>query len=249
MKILVGVKRVVDANTPIRLKLDGSGVDTSDTKMSMNPFDAIAVEEAVRLSEAGQADEVVLVSIGPAESQEVLRAGLAMGAHRAIHVRAEGRVEPLSVAKVLAAIAKREGPSLILLGKQAIDDDCNQTGQMLSAILGWGQGTFASRVNLGPDSVAATLEVDGGLMTVELRLPAVITTDLRLNTPRYASLPNIMKAKRKPIEELSPGDLSVAIESRLSVLKVEAPSMNKHCLRLDTVEELVTRLRADAAIA
>ena len=249
MKILVGVKRVVDANMPIRVKLDGSGVDTSNTKMSMNPFDEIALEEAIRISEAGHADEVVIVSVGPTESQEVLRAGLAMGAHRAIHVRAEGRVETLAVAKVLAAIVKREEPSLVLLGKQAIDDDCNQTGQMLSAILGWGQGTFASRVNLGSDSVAATLEVDGGLMTVEVRLPAVITADLRLNTPRYASLPNIMKAKRKPLEEITPADLGVSIESRLSVKKVEAPSMTKQCVRLDSVDELVARLRADAAIA
>jgi electron transfer flavoprotein beta subunit len=248
MKILVGVKRVVDYNVNVRVKPDGSGIDTANVKMSMNPFDEIAIEEAVRLHEAGKADEVVAVSIGPAQAQEVLRAALAMGAHRAIHIKTDLRVEPLSVAKLLQAVALTERPDLIILGKQAIDDDSNQTGQMLSALLGWGQGAFASRLELSPGSVAATLEVDGGLQTVELSLPALITTDLRLNTPRYASLPNIMKAKKKPLEETSPEALGVTVDQRLTVLRVEAPVVRKTCVKLGSVAELVEKLRVEAAI-
>ena len=217
------VKRVVDYNVKIRVKADGSGVETANVKMSMNPFDEIAVEEAVRLKEAGTASEIVVVSIGPAQAQETLRTALAMGADRAILVQTDVTTEPLAVAKVLKALVEKEAPGLVILGKQAIDDDCNQTGQMLAALLGWGQGTFASKVVAGEGSVAVTREIDGGLETVELKLPAVVTADLRLNEPRYASLPNIMKAKKKPLETITPDSLGVDVAPRLTTLKVTEP--------------------------
>src|ERR1700682_2902739 len=223
MKVLVPVKRVVDYNVKIRVRADGTGVELANIKMSMNPFDEIAVEESIRLKEAGKATEIVAVSIGPAQSSETIRTGLAMGADRGILVKTEGIVEPLAVAKILKAVAEEEGPGLIIMGKQAIDDDCNQTGQMLAALLGWGQGTFASKVVIGEGNVDVTREVDGGLQTVSLKLPAVVTTDLRLNEPRYASLPNIMKAKKKTIEEKSPDDFGGAGEGHLKDLKVADP--------------------------
>src|SRR5208337_4849097 len=219
MKILVPVKRVVDKDVKIRVKADGSGVEPANVKMSMNPFDEIAVEEALRLKEAGKATEIVCASIGPAQAAETIRTALAMGADRGILVKTEGAVEPLAVAKILKGIAAAEQPGLIILGKQAIDDDCNQTGQMLAALTGWGQGTFVSRVAMGDGSVEVTREVDGGLQTVSLKLPAIVTTDLRLNEPRYASLPNIMKAKKKPIDEKTPADYGVDVAPRLKVLK------------------------------
>ncbi len=215
MKILVPVKRVVDYNVKIRVKADGSGVELANVKMSMNPFDEIAVEEAIRLKEAGKATEIVAVSIGPAQASETIRTALAMGADRGILVKAEGAVEPLAVAKILKAIVEAEKPGLVILGKQAIDDDCNQTGQMLAALLGWPQGTFASKLAIDGDSVTVTREVDGGLQTVKLKAPAIVTTDLRLNEPRYASLPNIMKAKKKPIDEKTPADYGVDVTPRL----------------------------------
>ena len=227
MKILVPVKRVVDYNVKIRVKADGSGVELANVKMSMNPFDEIAVEEALRLREAGKASEVIVVSIGPAQASETLRTGLAMGTDRGILVKAEGSVEPLAVAKILKKIADDEAPGLIILGKQAIDDDANQTGQMLAALLNWPQGTYASKVVIGESHVEVTREVDGGSQTVSLKLPAIVTTDLRLNEPRYASLPNIMKAKKKPIDEKTPEDLGVDITPRLSVLKTVEPSGRK----------------------
>src|SRR6476661_671083 len=204
MKVLVPVKRVVDYNVKVRVKSDGSGVELSNVKMSMNPFDEIAVEEALRIKEAGKATEIVVVSIGPAQAAETIRTGLAMGADRGVLVKHDGPVEPLAVAKILKGVVEAEAPGLVIMGKQAIDDDCNQTGQMLAALLGWGQGTFASKVELADGSIDVTREVDGGLQTVALKLPAIVTTDLRLNEPRYASLPNIMKAKKKPIEEKTP---------------------------------------------
>ncbi|MGY0788299.1 electron transfer flavoprotein subunit beta/FixA family protein, partial [Azospirillum argentinense] len=214
MKVLVPVKRVVDYNVKIRVKADGSGVETANVKMSMNPFDEIAVEEAVRLKEAGKATEVIVVTVGPTAAQETLRTGLAMGADRGILVQTDAETQPLAVAKVLKALVDKEGPTLVILGKQAIDDDCNQTGQMLAALLGWPQGTFASKVAPGDGSVTVTREIDGGLETVQLTLPAVVTADLRLNEPRYASLPNIMKAKKKPIETLAPDALGVDVAPR-----------------------------------
>ncbi len=225
MKVLVPVKRVVDYNVKIRVKADGSGVETANVKMSMNPFDEIAVEEAVRLKEAGKATEVIVVTVGPTAAQETLRTGLAMGADRGILVQTDAETQPLAVAKVLKALVDKEGPDkngigLVILGKQAIDDDCNQTGQMLAALLGWPQGTFASKVAPGEGSVTVTREIDGGLETVQLTLPAVVTADLRLNEPRYASLPNIMKAKKKPIETLAPDALGVDVAPRLTTLKV-----------------------------
>src|SRR5450631_2415697 len=223
MKILVPVKRVVDFNVKIRVKPDGSGVELANIKMSMNPFDEIAVEEAIRLKEAGKATEIVAVSIGTAQVSETIRTALAMGADRGILVKADGTVEPLAVAKILKAIVEAEKPGLVILGKQAIDDDSNQTGQMLAALLGWAQGTFASKQAIDGDSVTVTREVDGGLQTVKLKMPAIITTDLRLNEPRYASLPNIMKAKKKPIDEKSPADYGVDIAPKLKVLKVTEP--------------------------
>ncbi|MEP0322345.1 electron transfer flavoprotein subunit beta/FixA family protein, partial [Bauldia litoralis] len=223
MKILVPVKRVVDFNVKVRVKPDGSGVDLDNVKMAMNPFDEIAVEEALRLKEAGQAEEIVVVSIGPAAAIDTIRTALAMGADRGILVRADQPVEPLGVAKALKAVVAKEQPTLVILGKQAIDDDCNQTGQMLAALLGWPQGTFASKVVIDGEAVTVTREIDGGLETVRLTLPAVVTTDLRLNEPRYASLPNIMRSKKKPVDETTAEELGVDLAPRLQVLKVEAP--------------------------
>ncbi len=248
MKILVAVKRVVDYNVKIRLKADGSGVDTANAKMSMNPFDEIAVEEAVRLKEAGKATEIIAVSVGPAASQETLRTALAMGADRAILVQTDLETQPLAVAKILKALVDKEGPSLIILGKQAIDDDCNQTGQMLAALLGWGQGTFASKVVPSEGSLAVTREIDGGLETVDLRLPAVVTADLRLNEPRYASLPNIMKAKKKPLETVTPDTLGVNIAPRLTTLKVVEPAKRKAGVKVADVAALVEKLKNEARV-
>ena len=248
MKILVPVKRVVDYNVKIRVKPDGTGVDLANVKMSMNPFDEIAVEEALRLREAGKASEVVVVSIGAAQCAETIRTGLAMGADRGILVKAEGTVEPLAVAKILAALARAEAPGLIILGKQAIDDDCNQTGQMLAALLGWGQGTFASKVVIGEGTVDITREVDGGSQTVALKLPAIVTTDLRLNEPRYASLPNIMKAKKKPMDEKTAADLGVDTTPRLNVLKTTEPGGRKAGVKVKSVAELVQKLQHEAGV-
>ncbi len=248
MKILVPVKRVVDYNVKIRVKADGSGVELANVKMSMNPFDEIAVEEALRLKEAGKATEVVVVSIGPAQASETLRTGLAMGADRGILVKAEGSVEPLAVAKILKRIAEDEAPGLIILGKQAIDDDANQTGQMLAALLNWPQGTYASKVVIGEGDVEVTREVDGGSQTVTLKLPAIVTTDLRLNEPRYASLPNIMKAKKKTIDEKTPEELGVSIVPRLNVLKTVEPSGRKAGIKVGSVAELVAKLKTEAGV-
>ncbi|WP_339862667.1 electron transfer flavoprotein subunit beta/FixA family protein [Paremcibacter congregatus] len=248
MKILVPVKRVIDYNVKVRVKADNSGVELANVKMSMNPFDEIAVEEALRLKEAGKAEEVVVVSIGPAQAQETLRTGLAMGADRAILVKTDEEVEPLAVAKILKAIVTEETPGIVMLGKQAIDNDCNQTGQMLAALLGWPQGTFASEVALDDGSVNVTREVDGGLETVKLTLPAVVTTDLRLNEPRYASLPNIMKAKRKPLDTKEPGDYGVDIARRLTTLKVEEPPKREAGIKVESVAELVEKLRNEAGV-
>jgi len=248
MKILVAVKRVVDFNVRIRVKPDGSGVDLANVKMSMNPFDEIAVEEALKLKEAGKATEVVVVSIGPAPAQETIRTALAMGADRGILVKADGTVEPLAVAKLLAAIVKAEAPQLVILGKQAIDDDANQTGQMLAALLNWPQGTFASKLEPDADGVSVTREVDGGLQTIRLNLPAVVTTDLRLNTPRYASLPNIMKAKKKPLDEKTAADYGVDIAPRLTVLKTSEPPARKGGVMVGSVAELVAKLKTEAGV-
>jgi electron transfer flavoprotein beta subunit len=242
MKVLVAVKRVIDFNVKPRVKMDGSGVDLANVKMSMNPFDEIAVEEAIRLKEKGVATEIVAVSIGPAKAQETLRTALAMGADRAILVQTEEEVEPLGVAKIIAKIAEEEQPQLIVLGKQAIDDDNNATGQMLAALLGWPQGTFASKVEVS-DAATVTREVDGGLETVKLNLPAVVTTDLRLNEPRYASLPNIMKAKSKPLATKSPGDYGVDVARRLETLKVVEPAKRQAGIKVGSVDELVERLK------
>jgi len=243
MKILVPVKRVLDYNLKPRVKADGSGVDLANVKLSMNPFDEIAVEEAVRLKEKGVATEIVAVSIGEAKAQETLRTALAMGADRAILVVHDGVAEPLAVAKILKAIAAEEQPGLIILGKQAIDDDCNQTGQMLAALLGWPQGTFASKVEMAGDKVNVTREIDGGLETVSLKLPAIVTTDLRLNEPRYASLPNIMKAKSKPLASKTPADYGVDMAPRLTTLKVSEPPARKAGIKVKTVDELVAKLK------
>ena len=248
MKILVPVKRVVDYNVKIRVKGDGSGVELANVKMSMNPFDEIAVEEALRLREKGQASEVVCVSIGPAQATETIRTGLAMGADRGILVKTDRPVEPLAVAKLLKAILDAEQPGLVILGKQAIDDDCNQTGQMLAALSGWPQGTFASKLVIESDSVLVTREVDGGLQTVKLKAPAIVTTDLRLNEPRYASLPNIMKAKKKPIDEKSPDTYGVDIAPRLEILKTTEPAGRKSGVKVKTVAELVDKLHNEAGI-
>ena len=247
MKLLVPVKRVVDYNVKVRVKADGTGVETANVKMSMNPFDEIAVEEAVRLKEKGIATEIVAVSIGPAQAQEQLRTALAMGADRGILVEAEG-TEPLAVAKILKAIVEREQPQVVILGKQAIDDDMNATGQMLAALLGWAQGTFASKVEVADGKATVTREVDGGLETVSLTLPAIVTTDLRLNEPRYASLPNIMKARKKPIETLKPADLGVDVTPRLTVLKVEEPPKRQAGRKVASVAELVDKLRNEAKV-
>jgi len=248
MKILVPVKRVVDYNVKIRVKADGSGVELANVKMSMNPFDEIAVEEALRLKEAGKATEVIVVSIGPAQAAETIRTGLAMGADRGILVKVDGTVEPLAVAKLLTKVVEQEGPGLVILGKQAIDDDCNQTGQMLAALLGWGQGTFASKVELGADSVDVTREVDGGLQTVSLKLPAIVTTDLRLNEPRYASLPNIMKAKKKPLDETTAETLGVDVSPRLKVLKTTEPAGRSAGIKVASAAELVSKLKTAGVI-
>ena len=248
MKILVPVKRVVDYNVKIRVKSDGSGVELANVKMSMNPFDEISVEEALRLREAGTADEIIAVSIGPQQSQETIRTALAMGADRGILVKTDDEVEPLAVAKILKAIVDEEQPSLVIVGKQAIDDDSNQTGQMLAALLGWAQGTFASKLDVGSDSVKVTREVDGGLQTVELKMPAVITTDLRLNEPRYASLPNIMKAKKKPMDEKSPADYGVDTAPRISVVETVEPPARKAGVIVANVEELVDKLKNEAGV-
>jgi electron transfer flavoprotein beta subunit len=248
MKILVPVKRVVDYNVKIRVKPDGSGVDLANVKMSMNPFDEIAVEEAIRLREAGKASEVVLVSVGPAAASETIRTGLAMGADRGILVKTDTLAEPLSVAKILKGIVNAEAPGLVIMGKQAIDDDMNATGQMLAALLGWAQGTFASKLDLSPEAAIVTREVDGGLQTVTLKLPAIVTTDLRLNEPRYASLPNIMKAKKKPIDEKSPADYGVDMSPRLHVLKTVEPGGRKSGVKVGSVAELVSKLKNEAGV-
>jgi electron transfer flavoprotein beta subunit len=248
MKILVAVKRVVDYNVKIRVKSDGSGVELANVKMSMNPFDEIAVEEALRLKEAGKATEVVLVSIGPAQAAETIRNGLAMGADRGVLVKTEGSVEPLAVAKLIKGVVGEEKPDLVILGKQAIDDDSNQTGQMLAALLGWGQGTFASKVAFGDGKVDVTREVDGGLQTVSLKLPAVVTTDLRLNEPRYTTLPNIMKAKKKPIAEKTPADYGVDVSPRLKVLKTTEPPTRQAGVKVGSVAELVSKLKNEAGV-
>ncbi|RJF81042.1 electron transfer flavoprotein subunit beta/FixA family protein [Azospirillum cavernae] len=248
MKVLVPVKRVVDYNVKIRVKADGSGVETANVKMSMNPFDEIAVEEAVRLKEAGKATEIIAVSVGPTTAQETLRTALAMGADRAILVQTDAETQPLGVAKVLKALVDREGPTLVILGKQAIDDDCNQTGQMLAALLGWGQGTFASKIVPGEGSVAVTREIDGGLETVDLKLPAIVTADLRLNEPRYASLPNIMKAKKKPLETVTPDALGVDVTPRLTTLKVVEPAKRSAGVKVADVAALVDKLKNEARV-
>ena len=248
MKILVPVKRVVDYNVKIRVKPDGSGVELANVKMSMNPFDEIAVEEALRLKEAGKAEEVVAVSIGPAKAEETLRTALAMGADRAILIEAEGTVEPLAVAKLLKAVVDEEKPELVILGKQAIDDDANQTGQMLGALLGWGQATFASKVELGDGKAEVTREVDGGLQTISIKLPAIVTTDLRLNEPRYASLPNIMKAKKKPLDEKTPADYGVDVAPRLEIVKTAEPAERAAGIMVGSVDELVEKLKEKGAI-
>ncbi|RIK87778.1 MAG: electron transfer flavoprotein subunit beta [Hyphomicrobiales bacterium] len=244
MKVLVPVKRVVDFNVKIRVKSDGSGVELANVKMSMNPFDEIAVEEAIRLKEAGKASEIVVVSIGPAQAAETIRTALAMGADRGILIRTDETVEPLAVAKLLKAVADEEKPELVVLGKQAIDDDANQTGQMLAALLGWPQATFASEVELGDGKAKVTREVDGGLQVIEVRLPAVVTTDLRLNQPRYASLPNIMKAKKKPLDEKAAADYGVDVAPRLKVLKTEEPGGRKAGVKVKDVAELVASLKS-----
>ena len=248
MKVLVPVKRVVDYNVKIRVKGDGSGVELANIKMSMNPFDEIAVEEAIRLKEGGKATEIVAVSIGPAQASETIRTALAMGADRGILVKTDSTIEPLAVAKILKAVIEAEKPGLVIMGKQAIDDDCNQTGQMLAALLGWPQGTFASKLVLDGDSALVTREVDGGLQTVKIKMPAIVTTDLRLNEPRYASLPNIMKAKKKPIDEKTPDAFGVDIKPRLQVLKTTEPPGRKSGAKVGSVAELVSKLKNDAGV-
>ncbi len=248
MKILVPVKRVVDYNVKVRVKSDGSGVELANIKMSMNPFDEIAVEEALRLREAGKASEVILVSIGPAQAAETIRTGLAMGADRGVLVKTDAPTEPLAIAKIIKAVAQAEQTLLVILGKQAIDDDCNQTAQMLAALLGWGQATFASKIVIDGNSADVTREVDGGLQTLTVALPAIVSTDLRLNEPRYASLPNIMKAKKKPIDEKTPADLGVDIAPRLRVLKTTEPPARKGGVKVASVAELVSKLKNEAGV-
>jgi len=248
MKILVPVKRAIDKDVKIRVKADGSGVELGNVKMSMNPFDEIAVEEAIRLKEGGKATEIVCVSIGPAQAVETIRTALAMGADRGILVKTDTAIEPLAVAKILKAIAEAEKPGLIIMGKQAIDDDCNQTGQMLAALLGWPQGTFASKVTLDGEALMVTREVDGGLQTVKLKVPAIVTTDLRLNEPRYASLPNIMKAKKKPIEEKTAADYGIDVKARLEVIKTAEPPVRKAGVKVNSVAELVEKLKEAGAV-
>ena len=248
MKALVAVKRVVDYNVKIRVKPDNSGVELQNVKMSMNPFDEIAVEEAVRLKEAGTVEEVIAVSIGPSQAQETIRTALAMGADRGILVETDDEVQPLAVAKILKALVDKESPDVVIVGKQAIDDDSNQTGQMLAALLGWSQGTFASNLILSDGSIKVTREVDGGLETVDLKMPAVVTTDLRLNEPRYASLPNIMKAKKKAIDVTNPEELGIDISPRLTVLKVEEPAKRLAGVMVEDVVQLVDKLRNEAKV-
>ncbi len=248
MKVLVAVKRVVDANVKVRVKADQSGVETANVKMSMNPFDEIAVEEAVRLQEAGAVSEIVAVSAGPRQCQETIRTALAMGADRGIHVLSEVELQPLAVAKLLKAIVEKEAPDLVIAGKQAIDDDCNQTGQMLAALLGWSQGTFVSKLVIEDGKARVTREVDGGLETLSLETPSVVTTDLRLNEPRYASLPNIMKAKKKPIDSTTPEELGVDVTPRVVTLKVEDPPQREAGIKVKSAAELVDRLRNEAGV-
>ncbi len=248
MKVLVPVKRVIDFNVKVRVKADGSGVETANVKMSMNPFDEIAVEEAIRMKEAGTASEVIALSIGPQKAQETLRTALAMGADRAILVKTDERVEPLDVAKILKAAVAAEDIGLVILGKQAIDDDANQTGQMLAGLLGWAQGTFASKVAFDGDHVLVTREIDGGLQTLRLKMPAVITTDLRLNEPRYASLPNIMKAKKKPLDEKTPEDFGVTLNPRLKILKTAEPPQRKAGVIVEDAAALVDKLKNEAGV-
>lgn len=242
------IKRVVDYNVKIRVKSDNSGVELANVKMSMNPFDEIAVEEAIRLKEAGNVSEIIVLSVGPQQSQETIRTALAMGADRGILIKTDELVEPLNVAKLIKAVSDEENPEIIILGKQAIDDDSNQTGQMLSALLGWSQGTFASELKISDGKINVIREVDGGLQTIDLKLPSVITTDLRLNEPRYASLPNIMKAKKKPIEEKSPEDYGIEISSMLEVIKVSEPAQREAGIKVETVEELVDKLKNEAGV-
>ncbi len=248
MKVLVAVKRVIDANVKVRVKGDNTGVETANVKMSMNPFDEIAIEEAVRMLEAGTATEVVAVSMGGAKCSETIRTALAMGADRGIHVQTDAELEPLAVAKLMKAIVERETPDLVILGKQAIDDDCSQTGQMLAALLGWAQGTFASNISFDGDKATIIREIDGGLETVSLKMPAVVTTDLRLNEPRYASLPNIMKAKKKAIDALTPDELGIDVTPRLTILKVEEPPPRKGGGKVANVAELVDKLKNEAGV-
>ena len=248
MKVLVPVKRVIDYNVKVRVKADNSGVELANVKMAMNPFDEIAVEQALRLKEAGGAEEVVVVSIGPAQNQETIRTALAMGADRGIHIEASHDIEPLAVAKLLKAVVERETPGLVLVGKQAIDDDCNQTGQMLAALLGWAQGTFVSALEVAGDKAKIVREVDGGLEHLEVRMPAIVSVDLRLNEPRYASLPNIMKAKKKPLDSLTVDELGVDISPRLTIVKVEEPAAREAGIKVADVKELVEKLKNEAKV-
>jgi len=248
MKVLVPVKRVIDYNVKVRVKADNSGVELANVKMAMNPFDEIAVEQALRLKEAGGAEEVVVVSIGPAQNQETIRTALAMGADRGIHIEASHDIEPLAVAKLLKAVVERETPGLALVGKQAIDDDCNQTGQMLAALLGWAQGTFVSALEVAGDKAKIVREVDGGLEHLEIKMPAIVSVDLRLNEPRYASLPNIMKAKKKPLDSLTVDELGVDISPRLTIVKVEEPAAREAGIKVADVKELVEKLKNEAKV-
>jgi len=248
MKVLVPVKRVIDYNVKVRVKADNSGVELANVKMAMNPFDEIAVEQALRLKEADGAEEVVVVSIGPAQNQETIRTALAMGADRGIHIEASHDIEPLAVAKLLKAVVERETPGLVLIGKQAIDDDCNQTGQMLAALLGWAQGTFVSALEVAGDQAKIVREVDGGLEHLEIQMPAIVSVDLRLNEPRYASLPNIMKAKKKPLDSLTVDELGVDISPRLTIVKVEEPAAREAGIKVADVKELVEKLKNEAKV-
>ncbi len=248
MKVLVPIKRVIDYNVKVRVKADNSGVELANVKMAMNPFDEIAVEQALRLKESGGADEIVVVSIGPSQNQETIRTGLAMGADRGIHIDASHNIEPLAVAKLLKEVVAREKPSLVFVGKQAIDDDCNQTGQMLAALLGWAQGTFVSDIKIGHDKAIVIREVDGGLEHLEISMPAVVTVDLRLNEPRYASLPNIMKAKKKPLDSITVEELGVDVSPRLTVVKVEEPVARSAGIKVADVSELVNKLKNEAKV-
>jgi len=248
MKVLVAVKRVIDYNVKVRVKGDRTGVETANVKMSMNPFDEIAVEEAVRMQEAGTASEVVAVSMGEAKCAETIRTALAMGADRGIHVLTDAELQPLAVAKLLKAIVERENPALVVLGKQAIDDDCSQTGQMLAALLGWSQGTFASKIEINGSEATVTREIDGGLQMVKLKMPMIVTTDLRLNQPRYASLPNIMKAKKKPLDEKTPAELGVDVVPRLKVVSISEPPKRQGGRKVGSIAELVDKLKNEAGV-